>query len=222
LEEEMTKNLKIKNAEKQAFRLAIFEDGIWEIYLGIIFTLLSAYSITRELLGPAINVILVLGVILALVVIAWFAKKRITQPRIGLVKFSPGTVKVIRKANLYTWGLVIFTFILMILGANQLINGFAWGNLPEFVSDFGIDLFFALIMVGIFSLSAYVIGAPRFYVYGLLLGAGNFISTVLHAYYQVSFQWPTALAGLIIAVIGIYILAKFIRSHPIARETVHG
>ena len=218
----MTQPTTVKNAETRAFRLATFEDGIWEIYLGTFFTLMSLYSISRKLLGPVINAILALGVILTLVGIAWYAKKRVTQPRVGFVKFAPGTKKVIRKANLITWGLVIFTFILMILGSNQLIKGSAWGNLPKWAADFGIDFVFALIILGIFSVIAYLIGAPRFYGYGLLLGAGNFISTVLHAYHNASFQWPTALAGLVIATSGIYILTKFIRTYPLAKETVHG
>ena len=218
----MSQPLSIKNAETRAFKLATFEDGIWEIYLGTYFTLMSLYSISRKLLGPVINAILVLGVILTLVGIAWLAKKRVTQPRVGFVKFSPGTKRVIRKANLITWGLVIFTFILMILGSNQLIKGSTWYNLPEWAADFGIDLVFALIILGIFSLIAYVIGAPRFYGYGLLLGGGNYTTAVLLVNHQASFQWPTALAGLIITASGIYILTKFIRSYPIARETIHG
>jgi len=218
----MSQPLSVKNAETRAFKLATFEDGIWEIYLGIFFTLLSAYSISRNLLGPAINVILVLGVTLAMVGLAWLAKKRITQPRVGLVRFSLGTVKVIRKANIFSWGLVILTFSLIILGSKQLIKEPVWSTFPKWVADLYIDLFFTLIILGIFCLIAYVIDQPRFYLYGLLLGAGNCISTVLLVYHQVSFQWPTALAGLVISAIGIYILTKFIRLHPIVRETVHG
>ena len=218
----MSQPISIKNAKTRAFKLATFEDGIWEIYLGTFFTLLSLYSISRKLLGPVINAILFLGVILTLVSIAWLAKKRVIQPRVGFVKFAPGTKRVIRTANLITWGLVIFTFILMILGSNQLIKGSTWGNLPEWAADFGIDLLFALIILGIFSLIAYVIGAPRFYGYGLLLGGGNYTSAVLMVNRQASFQWPTALAGLIITASGVYIFKKFIRSYPVERESVHG
>jgi hypothetical protein len=217
----MSQPITVKKAESRVFRLATFEDGIWEIYLGTIFAFLSLYSITRKLLGPGMNAVLVLGVILTLVGIAWFAKKRFTQPRVGFVKFSPGTKKVIKKANLITWGLVIFTFILMILGSKQLIKEPAWVNFPNWVANFDIDLIFAMIILGIISLIAYVIGAPRFYAYGLLLGGGNLYSTVLLVYHQVSFQWPTALAGLVIAGSGIYIFIRFIRTYRIARETVH-
>ncbi len=57
----MTQTLDMKNAEKQVFRLATFEDGIWEIYLGLFFTMMGFFPITRELLGPALNAVLISG-----------------------------------------------------------------------------------------------------------------------------------------------------------------
>ena len=51
----MTQTLDIDNAEKQVFRLAIFEDGIWEIYLGIILYLMSFYSCDAGTSRPGIE-----------------------------------------------------------------------------------------------------------------------------------------------------------------------
>ena len=211
----MTQTLDIKNAEKQAFRLATFEDGIWEIYLGSFFTLMSFYPLTRELLGPVFNGVLFLGLSLLLAFLAVIAKKRISQPRTGLVKFGPSTKKKIKTANLITIGLVLATFVLMILGTYSLLNEPTWERLPQWFSDFDIDLIFALIIVGIFCLIAYYTGITRFYLHGLLLGVGNFATTVLHSYSDVQFGWPIAIAGLIIAAIGIVVLVKFIRDYPL-------
>jgi len=211
----MTQSLDIKNAEKQAFRLATFEDGIWEIYLGSFFFLMSFYNLTRELLGPALNGVLILGLLLLMAVLGLIAKKYVTQPRAGLVKFSARTKKQIKFANIFTIGLVLVTFALMILGAYSVFTEPSWESLPQWFSDFDVDLIFALIIVGVFSLIGYYTGIARFYLHGVLLGAGNFFTTVLLVYDAVQFGWPLALAGLIIAIIGVVVLAKFLQDHPI-------
>ena len=216
----MNQTLDIQNAEKQVFRLATFEDGIWEIYLGLFFILMSFYSITREILGPLLNAIFVLGMSLLLVGLVWIAKKRITQPRIGLVKFGRSAKKKIKAAHIITWTLVLATFTLLILIANSLIREPTWEQLPQWFSDFDVDMIFALITIGFFCLIGYYTGVARFYFYGVLLGVGNFATTVLLVYHDVQFGWPVALAGLIITLMGASVLMKFLQAHPRTSEEV--
>jgi len=214
----MDQTLDMKNTEKQVLRLATFEDGIWEIYLGSFFILMSFYSVTREILDPALNAVLILGLSLLFVGIVWIAKKRITLPRTGLVKFGSQTKKKIRAANILTWGLVIVSFALMVLGANAYIREPTWEQLPQWVSDFDVDLIFTLVIIGFFSLIAYTTSVTRFYLHGVLIGVGNFVTTVLLVYNDVKFGWPIALAGLIIAAIGISVLIKFLQTYPLPNE----
>jgi len=216
----MTHTLDIKKAEKRVFRTAMFEDGIWEIYLGLFFILMSFYPLTRELLGPALNAVLILGLTLLLAATALIAKKRITLPRTGLVKFGSRTQKKIKAANILTLGLVFVTFVLVVLGANSLIKNPTWEQLPQWLSDFSIDLIFALVITGVFCLIAYYTGISRFYLHGVLIGAGNFATTVLLVNYDIQFGWPIALAGLIIAVIGASVFMKFLHEHPLASEEI--
>lgn len=214
----MAQTFDIKNAEKQVFRLAEFQDGIWEIYLGLFFILMSFYSVTREILGPVLNALFILITLLLLVGLAWIAKKRITQPRIGLVKFGTQAKRKIKAANIITWALVLATFAVLILSANSLIREPTWKRLPQWLSDFDIDLIFALITIGIFSLIGYYSGVARFYLHGVLLGVGNFATTVLRGYYDLQFGWPIALAGLIITLIGAFVLMNFLQAHPLPSE----
>ncbi len=213
-----SQKISVNTAEKQVFRLATFEDGIWEIFLGCTFIIMSFYSLTRSLLGPAINVILILGVLFSLVGLGWLVKKLIILPRVGLVRFGKKTVKKIRSANLITWGLVIMTFALLILGSNKIIQEPTWAKLPQWLSDFDVDLVFALIIIAFFSGIAYSMDVPRFYIYGVTLGVANFISTVMLVYNDVLFQWPNALAGFGIMLVGIYVLIRFLQGHPIPEE----
>ena len=219
----MNQTLDIKNAEKRVLRLASLEDGIWEIYLGLFFILMSFYSITREILGPLLNAIFVLGMLLLLVGLAWIAKKRITQPRIGTVKLGTQSKKKIKAAHLITWALVLATFALLILSVNAIIREPTWEQLPQWFSDFDVDLIFALITIGIFCLIGYYTGVARFYLYGVLLGVGNFATTVLLVYNDLLFGWPIALAGLMIALMGAAVLLKFLQTHPLpSEETTNG
>ena len=123
---------------------------------------MSFYSLTRELLGPALNGVLFLGLPLLLAVVAIMAKRRITQPRLGLVKFGSGTKKKLKTANLITIGLVLATIALMILGANSLLNEPTWDRLPQWFSDYDIDLLFVLIIVVIFCFVAFYTDIVRF------------------------------------------------------------
>jgi len=176
--------------------------------------------VTREILGPLLNAIFILGMSLLLVGFVWIAKKRITQPRIGFVKLGTQTKKKIKAAHIITWALVLATFILLVLSANSLIREPTWEQLPQWLSDFDVDLIFALIMIGFFCLIGYFTGVARFYLYGVLLGVGNFATTVLLVYHDIQFGWPIALAGLIITLMGTSVLLKFLQAHPLPDEEV--
>jgi hypothetical protein len=204
----------MKNAEKRVFRLATLDDGLWEVYLGLFFALMSLYPITRSILGPVWNAGLVLGVLLLLVGLVWVVKRQLIIPRTGFVKFGQMTKKAISRAHILTWGLVLMTLIVWILSANRLLNEPTWDKLPKWFTDFDVDLVFALVIVATFALIAYTVSLPRFYLHGLLLGVGNFSGTVLQVYNDVKFQWPIALAGSIIAVIGIIALIRFLQTYP--------
>jgi len=216
----MSQTADIKTAEKEVFRLATLDDGIWEIYLGLFFALMSFYPITRSILGPIWNLILVLGVVLILAGLAWIIKRHLTNPRTGVVKFGSETLKRVKRAHILTWGLVLVTFSVLILSANRLLNEPTWEKLPQWFTDFDIDLVFALVTFTFFAVIAYTVGLPRFYLHGVLLGFGNFVGTVLLVSNDVKFQWPIALAGCIIAVIGVSALIQFLQSYALPAKEV--
>ena len=106
----------------------------------------------------------------------------------------------------------------MIMGSKTILQEPVWQKLPQWVSDFDVDLVFALIIIAFFGAIAYSMDVPRFYVHGTLIGVANFISAVLQVYYWVLYQWPMALAGFWIMAAGIYILLKFLKEYPIPKE----
>ena len=77
----MVKDINLKEIERKAFR-STFQDGLWDILLGLVFFI------------PAVNGLLVnndyilIPLYIASILLFVTAKKQITIPRIGLVKFS--------------------------------------------------------------------------------------------------------------------------------------
>jgi len=218
----MTKTNSLGNAERHVLRLSSLADGLWEIYLGLVFTLLSINPITRDRLGPELNAVLILGIIFALAGVIWLIKKNITDPRIGVVRFSNTIKRKITRVNAITIGLVLTTFILLILFSSGMIIEPVWNKLPGWVTDLDVDIAFALIITGFFCGIGYFTGVKRFFLHGVLLGAGNLASTILMVYRGENFLWPIALVGGIITICGMVVLIMFLRDRPQQLELQNG
>ena len=218
----MSQSNSLHKVENHVFKLATFEDGIWEIYLGLFFAMMSVHSITRNYFGPVVNAMLVLGVLVVLVGLAWLINKNHVRPRIGLVKFGAGMKKKVRISRGFLMLLVLVTLLLVVVASQGLLKESGWNNLPKWVRDFDVDLIFAIVIIILFSAIAYQLDLPRFYLYGILLGVGNFSSTVMLVYHGKLFQWPLAIAGGIILLSGISVFIRFNEKCPRPKEAANG
>ena len=119
----MSKQLDIKEMEKKAW-LSNFQDGLWDIYLGLIITGMG-FPWLGEYFGlpETVNVLVtLLSWNFGAMLIFFLGKNFITRPRIGYVKFG----KIRKKRNKYL-GLFLFimfaftltTFIFTIIGMFQ-------------------------------------------------------------------------------------------------------
>jgi hypothetical protein len=190
-------------------------DGLNDISLGIVMILLSIYSITRSRLGPALNAIAFIGLVLIIVGSLSFVKSRLVPPRVGVVKFGPQAKKRLKNAVMVTFALVIAVLATWYLSAENIFQEPTWDRLPKWVTVFDVDIFFSLLTIALFSVLAYSFALPRFYLYGLLIGLGNLFSTILLVYRSITFQYPLAIAGLAILGIGVFLLIRFMRTYPI-------
>ena len=208
-----------KNAERKIFRLSIFQDGIWDMQIGGMIVLFSFYPVTRRLLGPGWNAFLILGLLAILLIIGATLKRTISTPRMGLVKFGQN-----QKSKLRTMQLIIFTIFLAssalaIALIFKAFQGPNWGaNAPEWLQQLDMDIVFGLVVVAIFSLVSGVFRMWRPFIYGLLLGSGLVASGALTVYQGPEFQYPFAIAGGIILVIGLGIFLRFVRTYQIPTE----
>lgn len=211
----MTGQMSRQEARRRVVQLGTFEDGLWDILLGKVFILLGIYPLTRNLLGPVLNLVLFLG-ILALLIVAVSAARRIfSVPRLGLarLKSSPLT-RVTRIALLMaTFALVLATLFMAGTAAQPALAG-----APTWLGRLSVDIFFSALIIFVFTLFAHFTGVPRLHLYGWLIGLGNLASAALMVYAGHTFNLPLALAGLIIVLTGAGLFLRFVRRYPVATQ----
>ena len=208
-----------KNAERKIFRLAIFQDGIWDMQIGGMIMLLSFYPITRRLLGPGWNAFLILGLLVAWLFVGATLKRTLSNPRMGLVKYGQKQKSKLRTMQLTIFGIFLLSTVLAISLIMKTFQGPNWGaNIPGWLKTFDMDLVFALVIVAIFSFVSAVFKVWRPFIYGLLMAGGLFGTAVLTVYQGTEFQYPFAIAGGIILAIGIGLLLRFVRTYQIPAE----
>lgn len=208
-----------KNAEQKIFRLAIFQDGIWDMQIGGTILLFSFYPVTRRLLGPGWNLVLLFGLLAVLLTIGAALKRNVSKPRMGLVKYGKSQKSRLRTMQSTIFGIFLVSSVLAIALITQVFRGPNWGtNTPEWLQLLDIDIAFGLFVVAIFSLVSVVFRIWRPFIYGLLLGSGLVGSGALSVYGGPEFQYPFAIAGGIILVVGIGLLLRFVRTYQIPAE----
>ena len=208
-----------KNAEQKIFRLAIFQDGIWDMQIGSMIVLFSFYPVTRRLLGLGWNLVLIFGLLAILLVIGATLKRNVSNPRMGLVKYGKSQKSKLLTMRLIIFGIFLVSSALAIALIMQVFRGPNWGaNIPEWLQLLDMDIAFGLFVVAIFSLVSGVFRMWRPFIYGLLLGSSLVASGALTVYQGPEFQYPFAIAGGIILAIGIGLLLRFVRTYQIPAE----
>ena len=85
----MLLGLDLKQMEKKAWQ-TYFGDGIWDIYLGLIFVGMGLLAVFERSGAPEILKYGQFGLLLGLgIIILTIGKKKITIPRLGYVEFCP-------------------------------------------------------------------------------------------------------------------------------------
>ena len=208
----------LSEAHKRTVRLLSYEDGLWDLLLGVVFLLLAIYPLTRARLGPAWNLALFVGLLLLATAIFTALRRRISTPRLGYVRARVTPEKKLILA--VTIALVGLTAGLVIL---TLVNP-AWlgGPAPAVALDnvwsYQVEILVLLALIVLFSAMGYRFGVPRLYLYGWLLGGANLASVILYRGAPEGFNWPLATAAGIVMLIGAALLVRMLRKYPV-RDT---
>jgi hypothetical protein len=207
-----------RQIQRRTYQLMTFEDGLWDLLLGIIFMFLAIYPLTRQLLGPVWNLILFLSLLALLVLLQLVVRRLVSEPRIGYVRprRSPklrllGIITVVMV--LATFGLVVLTLLSPGSGPTSSIQAEAPPG-----RSYIVELITLLVMGALFSAMGYLFGVTRLYFYGWMLGLANLASVYMEHNAGWVFNLPMAIAAGIILLIGFVLLIRFFRKYPLRLE----
>jgi hypothetical protein len=207
----MTEKIDLKKVEKQTYRF-IFTDGLTDMTYGSLLIFVAIAPILREILYPSYIIFLILPPSL----ITILGKIFITVPRIGIVKFNQNRTKSRNKIGLLIAILLPITVLMVVLTFLGVYNIKVGG----YIVPVGAGLF-ALVLL---SLIAYIMDYPHFYLYGISIGLGIPLATLLKPifgdplHYIISF----GISGTLILIYGIITLIKFIKKYPTPKEEISG
>ncbi|MFX1570598.1 MAG: hypothetical protein ACFFCV_19845 [Promethearchaeota archaeon] len=142
------------------------------------------------------------------------AKKFITKPRLGVVKF--GFKRKGRKLKTLIV-LSINLVILLVLYIIRFTNPELSLEFPGYLDGLILGLLFITAPV---CFAAYFIQYPRFYLYGILVGISFFLSDLFSIFIPEPFDTLivfSLISGIII-IMGIIYLIKFLQKYPLTKE----
>jgi len=201
----MGKNVDLVTIEKKAWT-SIFQDGLWEIIIGI--TALSmAIGITLEELGTSdvVRIAITYPMLFSGVPILYLGKRYMTMPRTGVAKFSER-----RKSRKMA--------MLGIMLAALLATGGIWMAVSYFQTDtawFGSAMVSILILT-LFCSIAYYFDVNRFYLIAVLMSIGEPVITILRARTALTYVGLIAwgIPALIILAMGFVVMSRFLKKYP--------
>ena len=167
-----------------------------------------------RILGPYLNLLLFIVVMLVFVSLVQIARQRYSDPRLGVIKMRPPRVKIL---------IVVLTAILVLV---TMAFGLHWiqipdslraslSNLPNFLKQFGVDLAAGLLILIVFSTLGAAFGVPRLYLYGLMIAVGSLVPVLFASWYRLTINLPLVIAALIILLVGVVLFARFLRKYPL-------
>ena len=142
----MLLSLDLKQMEKKAWR-TYFGDGIWDIYIGLIFISLGLLAVLEISGSPELLMYGLFGLLMSLAIIFFaIGKKKITIPRLGFVEFGPKRQRSKTLVTILLTVSAVFGLVAMVL--------FTLGRdlMPGFFELLKKPLFFPLFIGGWFAL----------------------------------------------------------------------
>lgn len=204
----MSGQINLKEIEKKAW-LSNFEDGIWDLYWGI---LLLGFGISSGLkyYGVTKPFNFLIFPLLAFVVL-FFGKKYITIPRIGFVRFGEKRKK--DQKILFVLGLIVFiitTTLLIILKFTSL--RLLWKiEMTDLSAPIGYAFFFFIAI----SIIAFFMQFKRLYFYAFLFGISIPLAEIFSGIVNEPLDAIIAfsLTSLPVLIIGSILFFKFINKY---------
>ncbi len=206
----MTETIDLKKIERKVWT-SFFEDGIWDIYLGMLLSAMACGALLTDIGVPeSTQMIAYLLFISAAMVFLWVGKRFITLPRIGGVRFGPkGKSRIGKAVILMTISALVglLAFIIAALSAK--------GSLPR---SLPADLLIPAIWVGnmiiVFSLAAYFLRFNRLFLVGVMYAIAVPLDIVLTALTHKDLTFIAfGIPSMVILTMGVVVLVRFLKKY---------
>jgi hypothetical protein len=211
----MSEKLNLKELERKAWR-SFFDDGLWDIYFGLLLALMGVSAFMNNLeLTEALHMGIYIGLLIIVMLGFWAAKRFITVPRIGMVKFGAERRKRRIKTSLVLFASVVFGFILfLVLGS--VARGDINRDLPW---DVIVPAAWAFNMLLVFGLMGYFLEFERLYFIGLVYAIVLPLDYILRKVTELKIvPYMFVFAGFIIVAVGSGYLIRFLHIYPVIQE----
>ncbi len=206
-------DLNLRWLESKAWR-ANQQDGLFDLFFAVLFLAIALSQIADGLweIEPVTLAVLVC-VQFGGAVGLWWARRRITQPRIGVARFAGGRKRRVRTTTIVLAICVAATLALVLLTA---LSGRGLSLTSGPVSRTTVSVIAAALVLTPLAALAYFLEFPRLLVHAALFVGAEFGGTWLEQLPLVPF--PRALtfgaAAALSAVVGAVLLARFLRTKP--------
>jgi hypothetical protein len=207
----MTTNLDLKQIEKRAFR-STYQDGLWDIYYGLIVIFMSIFIYRPESGYQALNIFLALAGIAISYFLFSAGKKYLTIPRLGQVVF--GEMRR-NKKKILAIILAGFVFVQVVLVVLTAVGWFSRMIAPFNDSLMIVSLLGSLIVGSGMLVSTYFSDFQRGYYISLLMALAVFCMIYLNK------PLIPILIGLVIILPGLVLLFSFLKRYPLNRDEAH-
>jgi hypothetical protein len=207
----------LKTLERDAFR-KFYDDGIFDIYIGaMLITMGVAAVFADQMQSEALSMLLTLGLAIAVTVPLLLWRRHLLRSRLGEFKPGPARRRKITKTRLVLLGSVLLGILAFVVAA---IAYRADSDVD--VAGLVVPLLWFLNSMIVLGAMAYLLDVPRFYAYGVIVG----LAMPILIWPDV--LWDTRVApwlafggpGLIVAAVGFYKLARFLRNYPVLETGV--
>lgn len=194
----------------------VFDDGLWDLYLGVLFANIAVWMTAVELGWPyGSTAIPTFIVLMASYALFTGAKRRITLPRVGY--FKPARK---RRTTIGAVGTISVSLTVLMVATTILAAGGAFSEgIPLSLVLFGV---LALKMVILFSLAGHFMGVSRFYAYALLGAVGMVGAEIAGVFADVGRGWDVAAMfggpAVVMLPTGVVLLTRFLKTYPVAEH----
>ena len=205
--DEMNTKTSLREVEKRTY-MAYHQDGLLDIFVGV-YVLLFGSGISLMTVTEFSTWFVIPAVFPAVMVPIWVsAKKQITMPRIGYVKFGSRGANKLMAVFIGLMVAGLGAFMVFSFSSSQ-----AWAStLRNLIVSNGM-IIIGISAAAMSSLFGYTMGLNRLHAYGILtlvlFLAGHFIA--------IPFGYILLAVGLVIIINGFVLLTQFIRKYPLPK-----